>query len=90
MVQTQYQILLRQNKVDSYSGNCMLYTAYCHLYIKILIKHHFNKNMLTNNSQCYRVMIAFIDIRKTLLFRMVESEGTKKPWQPRCVRKVPT
>ena len=33
--------------------------------------------MLTNNSQCYRVMIAFIDIRKTLLFRMVESEGTK-------------
>jgi len=36
-------------------------------------------------------MIAFIDIRKTLLFRMVESEGTKKPWQPRCqIRKVPT
>ena len=30
-------------------------------------------------------MIAFIDIRKTLLFRMVESEGTKKPWQPRRV-----
>ena len=26
----------------------------------------------------------FINIRKTLLFRMVESEGTKKPWQPRC------